>query len=203
MGTGLLNARVTQALIDSSINGDISKIIVSLILFLIIIIITITLSYISGICVSKLASNTSIDLKRHISEILLGAKYEEIIKLKTGNTLSTVNTDTATISDFIAGDLIGLFSQFALATGAIIYLIYVNPILALVTLTYTPIGMFFTLSLNRKMNRLYPLNADYKGEALSVVEQALSQIPVIKSFIMEKQVSKKILSNIIMCIKQK
>ena len=76
--------------------------------------------------------------------------------------------------------------------GAFIYLLFVNPLLALATFAYTPIGMFFTLSLNHKMNKLYPLNADYKGEALSVVEQALSQIPVIKSFMMEKQVTKRI-----------
>jgi ABC-type bacteriocin/lantibiotic exporter with double-glycine peptidase domain len=192
VGTGLLNARVTQMLVDCSISGDASKIISSLIMFIIIISANVFLSYISGICVSKLSASASMDLKRHISKILLHAKYGEIIKLQSGDTLSTVNSDTTIVSGFIAGDLIGLFSQFTMALGAIIYLLCVSPFLALVTFLYTPIGMFFTLSLNHKMNKLYPLVADYKGEALSVVEQALSQIPVIKSFIMEKQIKKKI-----------
>ena len=192
VGTGLLSARVTQMLVDSSIEGVASKIVISLILFVLIISMNVVLSYISGISVSKLSANASMDLKRHISRLLLGAKYGEIIKLKSGDTLSTVNSDTETICNFISGDLIGLFSQFTMALGAIIYLLALNPLLALVTFTYTPIGMFFTLSLNRKMNKLHPLNADYKGEALSVVEQALSQIPVIKSFMMEKQIKKRI-----------
>lgn len=192
VGTGLLNARITQLLVDSSISGEKTKIVNSLTLFILIITANIVLNYVSGICVSKLSANASMDLKRHISKILLGAKYSEIIKLKSGDTLSTVNSDTGIICDFIAGDLIGLFSQFTLALGSIIYLVCVNPLLAVVTFAYTPIGMFFTLSLNSKMNKMYSLNADYKGEALSVVEQALSQIPVIKSFVMEKQIKIKI-----------
>lgn len=192
VGTGLLNARITQLLVDSSISGEKTKIFGSLIAFILTISTNITLSYISGICISKLSANASMDLKRHISKILLGSRYGEIIKLKSGDTLSSVNSDTGIISDFISGDLMGLFSQFTMALGSIIYLVCINPLLAAVTFVYTPIGMFFTLSLNSKMNKLYLLNVDYKGETLSVVEQALSQIPVIKSFLMEKQIKKKI-----------
>lgn len=191
-GTGLFNARITQILVDNSINGNISKIVSSLIVFLLIISTNIILSYISGICVSKLASNTSMDLKRHIAGILLGAEYGRIVKLKSGDTLSTVNSDTRAICDFISGQMPELLSQYTIALAALVYLICINPLLALVTFAYTPVGMFFTLSLNRKMNRLYTVNADYRGEALSIVEQALSQIPVIKSFIMEKQIRNKI-----------
>lgn len=192
VGTGLLNARVTQLLVDSSISGEKTKIFVSLISFILIITINITLNYISGVCVSKLSANASMDLKRHISKLLLNAKYGEIIKLKSGNVLSSVNSDTGAICDFIAGDLIGLFSQFTMALGSIIYLVSINPLLAVITFAYTPIGMFFTLSLNSKMNRLYSINVDYKGEALSVVEQALLQIPIIKSFGTEERIKKKI-----------
>lgn len=79
-----------------------------------------------------------------------------------------------------------------MAFVGLIYLVSISPFLCIVTFMYTPIGMFFTLSLNKKMNELYPKNADYKGEALSVVEQAFSCIPVIKSFRMEKQTIKRI-----------
>lgn len=192
VGIGLLNARVTQMLIDSSLDGRMGKIMDSLVMFVILISVNITLSYISGVCVSKLSANVSADLKRHIYKILLHAEYGEIVKLKSGDTLSSVNTDTGIVCNFISEDLIGLFSQAAMALGTAAYLVCVNPLLVIVTFAYTPIGMFFTLSLNRKMNRLYSLNADRRGEALSVVEQALSQIPVIKSFMMEKQIRSKI-----------
>lgn len=190
--TGLINTRVTQILIDSSVSGQFAKIITALILFALLILANAALNYIKGVCVSKLSANSSRDFKRHMGKILLHGKYKEIIKLQAGDALSSVNSDTRIVCDFIAGDFIGLFSQFTMALGALIYLICINPFLALVTFAYTPMGMFFTLTLNKKMNKLYGSCAYYKGNALSVVEQALSQIPVIKSFMMEKQIKKKI-----------
>lgn len=192
VGTNLINTRITQMLVDSSMNGNFSKIMSSLIVFILLILMNTALRYTSGICVSKLSASTSRDLKCHIAKTLLHADYKEIIKLRGGDTLSSVNSDTGNVCNFIAGDFIGLFSQFTMAIGALVYLTYVNPLLAVATFAYTPIGMFFTLSLNNKMGKLYSIEADYKGEALSVVEQALSQIPVIKSFMMEKQIKNKI-----------
>jgi ABC-type bacteriocin/lantibiotic exporter with double-glycine peptidase domain len=190
--TALIHTKLTQILVDSSVNGDFSKIVISIILYLVVILINFFLNNISGICVSKLSANAAKDLKCNIARILLHAKYAQMIQLKSGDTLSTINSDTAIIGDFMAKDLIGLFSQFTLMAGAIIYLLCVKPILALAIFVYTPIGMFFTLTLNDKMNKLYPEAADCKGEALSVVEQVLSQIPVIKSFVMEKRIKNKI-----------
>ncbi|QSX04871.1 ABC transporter ATP-binding protein [Sedimentibacter sp. zth1] len=192
VGTGLLKARVTQLLIDNAKSSSLQIIIVSLALFLVLIAANMTLSYFSGICVSRLAAKSGYDLKHRISDILLHAEYGELIKLQAGDTLKTVNSDTATVCEFIGGDLIGLFSQFTMAIGALIYVLCANPLLALVTFAYTPIGMFFTLSLNKKMNVLYPIRADSEGLALSVTEQVLSQIPVIKSFIAEKQIREKV-----------
>jgi ABC-type multidrug transport system fused ATPase/permease subunit len=190
--TALIHTKLAQILIDNSVNGELSKILISIILYLAIILINFFLNNISGICVSKLSANAAKDLKCNIARLILHAKYGEIIQLKLGDTLSTINSDTAIIGDFMAKDLIGLFSQFILMVGAIVYLLCVKPILALAIFVYTPIGMFFTLTLNNKMNQLYLEAADYKGEALSVVEQVLSQMPVIKAFVMEKRIKNKI-----------
>lgn len=192
IGTNLLQTKITAFLVDSSTGGKITGILISLCMFAVITVISIALNYISGISIAKLSANASKDMKCHICDRLLHAKYSEIAGRQSGDTLSTVNTDTSVVCDFIAGDLIGLFSQFSMALGASAYLTTINPLLCLVTFAYTPLGIFFSLSLNKKMNLLYSLNADYKGEALSVAEQVLSNIPVIKSFRMEKRVKNRI-----------
>lgn len=194
VGTGLLQTRTTQLLIDNASAGNLRMIIISLVLFLVLITINVTLSYISGICVSRLAAESGCDLKKKISHLLVHTKYGEIIKLQAGDTLQTINSDTTVVSSFIGSDLIGLFSQFAMALGALIYVLCINPLLALVTFAYTPIGMFFTLTFNKKMNALYPVRADSEGRALSVAEQVLSSIPIIKSFMAEKQIREKVAS---------
>lgn len=192
VGTGLLQTRITQILIDNASIGNFKIIHISLVLYITLITANAALSYISGICVSRLAAKSGSNLKNKISDKLLHAEYSEIISLQAGDTLKTINTDTSVVCSFIGGDLTGLFSQFAMALGALVYILCINPLLALVTFAYTPIGMFFTLSLNRKMNALYPTRADSEGRALSVVEQVLSSVPVIKSFMAEKQIKEKV-----------
>jgi ABC-type multidrug transport system fused ATPase/permease subunit len=191
VGTGLLQARTTQFLIDSAGGGNLPKIFASLAVFALLIAVNVALSLTSGICVSRLASKAGCDLKRRTAHLLLHADYGEIIRLQAGDTLQTVNSDTAAVCSFLGGDLIGLFSQFTMAFGAFTYLLIKSPPLALVTFAYTPLGMFFTLSLNKKMNKLYPIRADSEGRALSVAEQVLSSVPVIKSFMAEKQIREK------------
>ena len=192
VGTGLVQARVTQSLIDNTSDGSIESIYFSLLLFVALITINGTLTYISGICVSRLAAKSGCDLKNRIAHLLLHAKYGEIVKQQAGDTLQTIGADTGVVCDFIGGDLIGLFSQFSMALGVLIYVLFINPLLVLITFVYTPIGMFFTLSLNREMNKLYPMRAEGEGRALSTLEQVLATIPVIKSFIAEKQIREKL-----------
>jgi ABC-type bacteriocin/lantibiotic exporter with double-glycine peptidase domain len=191
-GTNLLQTKATSLLVDSTIEGKYKNILLIFSVFVVIIMVNNFMNYVSGISVAKLSANASKDLKRHVCGRLLHAKYGMIAGLRSGDTLSTVNTDTSVICNFMAGDLIGLFSQFVMAAGAFIYLLAMDPLLCMVTFTYTPLGIFFTLTINKKMNALYPLAADYKGEALSVAEQVLSSIPVIKSFMMEKQIKNRI-----------
>lgn len=191
-GTGLFNAKVTQLLIDSAVVGKPGEIIKKAAMFAVIIITNLIVTYLSGVSVAKLAALATRDMKRHITGALVRADYLEAIELKAGDTLSTVNTDTQTVTDFLSNDMIGLLSQALMLLGTITYLMQTNPLLTLVTFAYTPVGMLFTLKLNGRMQRQYPSRANKMGQALSVIEQALMQLPLIKSFLMTKQLRHKV-----------
>ena len=189
---GILNAKATQGLVDGAKAGQPRDIIYNAVLLGLIIGANYLITRISGVSVAKLAAGASRDMKRNVASALLDADYKEIAVLQAGDAFSTVNTDTKNVSDFLGGDLIGLFSQAIMLLAAVGYLLFTNPLLFAVTFAYTPIGMFFTLNLNKKMQNLYPVRADRAGQALSVTEQALLQIPVIKSFLMEKRLRRKV-----------
>lgn len=192
IGTNIFQTYATGMLINNSAKGNFREIVLSILIFILIIGLNIALTYKNGCACTSLSALSCRDIKAYIFKKLLKSKYSEIQKVKSGDMLNTINLDTTNVCNFVANDLTGLFSQFAMAFAGLIYLLIVSPTLCLVTFVYTPIGMFFTLSLNKRLNKLYPKNADYKGEALSVVEQALSCIPVIKSFMMEKQTIKRV-----------
>lgn len=139
------------------------------------------------LCSAKLSTLAGKNLKQKICHILLHAKYKDMVSVQAGDILKTVNIDTENVCSFLEGSLTDLFSQFIMALAALIYLSCINPKLAVITFIYTPIGMFFTLTLNKKMKSLYQIEENKSGKALSFLEQLISQIPVIKSFIMERQ----------------
>lgn len=189
---GLMQAKLSQILIDSSIKGDMTGIAVSISAFLIFILIHSFLEYLNDLCTARLSSSAGKSLKQNISKTLLYAEYKEIVNTRAGEVLKTVNVDTEAVCGFLENSLISLFAQFTMLIGSAIYLIYINPELMLITFIYTPVGMFFTLSLNKKMKNLYQINSDKNGKALSFAEQAISQIPVIKSFAAEKEIRNKL-----------
>lgn len=183
----LIHAKLSQLLIESSILGKINLIVISIFSFSIILILHAFFEYIKMLCSAKLSTSAGKNLKQKICHILLYAKYKDMANVQAGDILKTVNVDTENVCSFLEGSLIDLFSQLIMAFSALIYLLYINPRLAVVTFIYTPIGMFFTLTLNKKMKSLYIIEENKSGKALSFIEQLISQIPVIKSFVMEKQ----------------
>lgn len=191
-GLNLLQAQLTARLINGSVARDRKEIFLSLLCLTAALAAAALLTLVSGRCVARLSAGASRDLKKRIYSRLLHAEYAQLAGVKTGDALSTASGDVAAVCDFLAGDFTGLFSQFVMAIGALCYLIAVNPLLCLITFLYTPVGMFFTLTLNGKMNALYPRAADQRGEALSAAEQVLRCIPVVKSFRMEERMRRRI-----------
>ncbi|MDR1631187.1 MAG: ABC transporter ATP-binding protein/permease [Oscillospiraceae bacterium] len=192
VGTGLLNAKATEWLVDSATQGNASAILLNAGFLALIILSNLIIAYVSGVSTSRLAAGATRDMKRSIANSLVNSDYQSMIDVKAGDALSTVNTDTQTVSGFLSGNLIGLFSQSVMALGAIIYLFCTNPMLMLISFAYTPIGMFLTFTINQKIQKRYPICADKAGEAISTIEQALMQVPVIKSFLIENQIHEKV-----------
>jgi ABC-type multidrug transport system fused ATPase/permease subunit len=182
----------TQRLIDGAVAADNSAIARNAVALAALIAVGYVIARVSGSATARFSSGAARDIKRGVAEALADADYSELMRVSAGDALSAVNSDTNTVAEFLSGDMINLFSQAVMAAGAIAYLLFTDPLLMAVTFAYTPLGMFFTLTLNARMNRLYPVRADRAGEALSTVEQALTQIPVIKSFVMEARTRRRV-----------
>ena len=188
----LLQARLTQALIDHISAGKISRFAATVIGFFLIVGVASLLDYFRQVMVSKMAAGAVRDLKCSISEALLRADYAELTKERSGDAISTVNHDIGIVGNFLKKDMTSLFSQFSMAVGTFIYMLWVKPELALISFIYMPFGVWLLFCANRKIEPFYAAMSDEEGKSLSVVEQVLTQIPVIKSFLMEKRTQEKI-----------
>ena len=191
----LAQARLTQSLIDTISVGKMGKFVAAAIGFLLIVGVTAILNYVRQTMVAKMSACTVRNLKCNVSEALLEADYLTLTMEHSGNAMSTVNHDIAAVGDFLKKDLSDLFSQFTMAAGTFIYMLCLSPKLALLTFAYMPVGVWFLFRANKKISPYYTVMADESGKSLSVVEQVLTQIPVIKSFLSEKRMRKKIYEN--------
>ena len=148
VGISLFQTKSSALLIDNISIGNSNIILPILSIFILLIVVSIFSNYIKGVFSAKLGASVGSDLKQMISKVLLYSKYEKIIKLESGDTLRTVNSDTQTICDFLSDEMTQLLYQFTMAIGAFIYLLILNPKIAILTFIYTPIGMYVFSSYN-------------------------------------------------------
>lgn len=191
----IINVQVLAALIDFTKIGNAasaSRCIVYLVIIVVVIIIT---TYYKGITSTRLSSKTSRDIKQLIFSKLLHGNYQEVQQFRAGDLLATVDEDASRVCDFINNNMLNLISQFGMAIIGIIYLFSINSLLGLATMSFTPFGMFIAFKINRKLGSMYPINNDLKADSLSVVEQILSNIPLVKSYIVERQVIKRVVAS--------
>lgn len=188
----LMQARLTQALIDHISVGMMGKFALTVLGFFGIIGVTVLLNYLRQNLVADMSSGAVRDLKCKVSEALLHADYFTLNMESSGNAMAAINQDMRTVGNFLQKDLTELFAQFSMAIGTFLYMLCLKPELALITFLYLPVGVWIMFCINKKMKPFFTVMAEESGKSLSVVEQVLSQIPVIKSFRMEKKTRERI-----------
>lgn len=191
-GSNLVQTKSIQQLLDDTQAGAIRQIRMSLAVFVFLLLFNIAVTYLKGICNARFTSEVTKSIKSALTERILQAPYKRIITCGSGDVLKTINQDTEIVCTFLGGSFTSLLTQFVMMVGAFLYLVCTNPLLGILSFLYTPFGMLITYYLNRKKGQFYPEIAAMSGEALSRYEQILLQIPVIRSFAMERIRTKKL-----------
>lgn len=185
-GSNLIQTKMIQRLIDSTIAGQLVEMKTTCVALGVLILMNIVFSYVKCLCNARFTIGTCQSLKTSLAKRILTARYQRILKCSVGDLLKTVNHDADSICAFFSESLTSLLSQVVMLAAAFLYLVFTQPLLAIITFLYTPIGMVITYRLNQKKGIRYPKIADLEGVALSGFEQILVQLPVIRAFAMEK-----------------
>lgn len=189
--SALAQASAVQRLIDQALETP-SEVAAALCFYLGTCCALLLFQYLTGVLTARLAALAGQDLKRRMAARLLNAPYSRLMELQAGDTLQTAGADTDEVLNFLGESLTSLLSQLVTGICALLYFLRISPRLAAFTFLYTPLGLFFTLTLNKKMNALYPVRAGSQGAALSLAEQMLLAVPVVKSFQAERRVGRQI-----------
>ena len=182
----IIKAKVIENLIDATTEFRWDHMIKQLFFLIVIVVVSIVINHWKIKLSTNFGASCSYYMKSSISYKILHSKYEDISEESSGDVLKTINNDVETASNFLSNDMINLLSQFVLFIVVFIYLFIKSPIIGLITFAYSPIGMYLTYQINKRMSVYYPKIAEAEGKSTGALEQIFSQIAVVKVFKMSE-----------------
>jgi subfamily B ATP-binding cassette protein MsbA len=104
----------------------------------------------------------------------------------TGDLISTVTTDIEAIQDFISQALLGIVVSVVTLAGMLVVMFYLDWRFTLIALSITPILFVVVYTYTRRIKQASRALRKKEGEVVSVVEEVLSSIRVVKAFARER-----------------
>ncbi len=136
--------------------------------------------------VSKVTLKVSIDIQKKLSNHLLFSDLDVIKKISSGNHISRIMNDVNLIRDSVERSLNNLIRDLITIIFLIVYLIWLDWVLAVVVLSIYPIALKPIISIGKKQ-RFYALSLQEKMESLtSFLSEIFRNISMIKSYSLEK-----------------
>jgi ATP-binding cassette, subfamily B, bacterial len=125
------------------------------------------------------------DLRRtlynHIQRLSL-AEYE---KTQTGDLISRVTSDIGAVQDFINSALLGILVNVLTLVGMVGVMFYINWRFTLIALSIAPVLFIVVYSFTRRIKKASRAVRKKESELVSVVEEVLTSVRVVKAFARE------------------
>ncbi len=125
------------------------------------------------------------DLRRTIYHHIQRLGLAEHDQVRTGDMITRVTTDIEAIQDFIDSALLGILVDVLTLVGMIGVMFYLNWRFTLIALAVMPILFLIVYRYTRRIKQASRAVRKQEGELLSVVQEVLTSIRVVKAFARE------------------
>jgi subfamily B ATP-binding cassette protein MsbA len=144
-----------------------------------------------------LSNRISVPVRSAIITELRGDLYDKILRLpigyftekKKGDIISRMTNDIGEIEGSVVGMFDGLIKDPLTVMGFLIFLVIISPQLSLFLLILLPVTGLLIGRISRKLKRQSQEAAIKLGEGLSILDETLGGLRVIKAFLAEKLLS--------------
>ena len=144
-----------------------------------------------------LSNRISVPVRSAIITELRGDLYNKILKLpvgyftekRKGDIISRMTNDIAEIEGSVVGTFDGLIKDPLTVLGYLIFLVVISPKLSLFLLILLPVTGILIGRVSRTLKRQSQDAAIKLGEGLSILDETLGGLRVIKAFLVEKLLS--------------
>ncbi len=144
-----------------------------------------------------LSNRISVPLRSLIVTQLRGELYDKILRLpigyftekRKGDIISRMTNDISEIEGSVIGTFDGMIKDPLTVLGYLIFLVIISPQLSLFLLILLPVTGILIGRVSRKLKRQSQDAAIKLGEGLSILDETLGGLRVIKAFLVEKLLS--------------
>jgi ATP-binding cassette, subfamily B, bacterial len=125
------------------------------------------------------------DLRRTVYHHIQRLGLAEHDKVRTGDLITRVTSDIEVIQDFIDAALLGILVDVLTLAGMIGVMLYLNWRFTLIALAVMPVLFLVVYRYTHRIKTASRAVRKQEGELLSVVEEALTSIRIVKAFARE------------------
>ena len=186
----LLLALVLKRLIDAGVARDIDALKYAIVACLLVCILLAAAVFISELTKNKFVNNFSKKYRKHIFDEIITSDLNEFNNNSIGDFLSTMTNTIATIEDKYIKAYFNVISNFALLLFSVVGMFIINWKLSIAVLIISLLPLVLMSLLGGKMQTKQRAVLQQQDDYVSQVKDAFSGFLVIKSFNIEKQISK-------------
>lgn len=136
---------------------------------------------------NKIAYNSVNDMRHDLFEKINTLPLKFFDTNPHGDTISRFVNDMDTISDGMLQSVSTLLSGIVTILGAIGFMLYINPIMALVVIVSSPASFFMARFITTRSQKLFKEQAKYLGKLNGYVEEIVGGQKIVKAFNYEKR----------------
>ena len=144
-----------------------------------------TSSYLEKYMTTSVSQWVAHDLRRTLYNHIQRLSFAEYDQARTGDMITRVTSDIESVQDFIDSALLGGLVDVFTLFGMIAVMLAINWRFTLVALSVAPVLFVTVYSYTRRIKKASRAVRKKEGELLSVVEEVLTSIHVVKAFARE------------------
>jgi ATP-binding cassette subfamily B protein len=142
-------------------------------------------SYVEKYMTTSVSQWVAHDLRRTLYNHIQRLSLTEYDKTRTGDLISRVTSDIEAIQDFISSALLGMLVSAFTLLGMIGVMLYINWRFTLIALSVAPVLFLVVFYFTRRIKKTSRAVRKKESELLSIVEEVLTSIRVVKAFARE------------------
>ncbi len=167
------------------------RVVLALLMLLSIKLADVVITVINDVLTAKIGANITYDLKKTIFSSINRLSLGFFTSRRTGSLMTQVESDSSTLYNFFSEMTPNLIVSLVKIVAIIGVMLYMEPILALVTVVIMPIYIFMLTKAFKKSRRMAVVHFSKMKALSSRVSDVLSGMRVVKVFAKEKEEGKR------------